>query len=137
MFISKFLTLPSVAILAMQAIPQESASPAKLVFSPFSPEVHALHSSCMLSMDTAAVLEACDSVAGCCTMTSKHNCPCETHHLVGCFFEPQRRQSRHVCARAAVGNNIRCIRTEEEFLDRAYEEVKRDVVLMLCTCPAP
>ncbi|KAJ7489326.1 hypothetical protein FB451DRAFT_1553163 [Mycena latifolia] len=101
----------------------------------------ALAVSRTLSPSMASVLEARDSVAARCAL--KRDCPCElTGRLVDRFFEIVEGA---IAARVCDGccgdgctclkrNDIRCVGTEEEFVERAYEEAKRDTSLLPRDC---
>ncbi|KAJ7705424.1 hypothetical protein B0H17DRAFT_1298766 [Mycena rosella] len=126
MFFAKILALIGTAALVAHALPQSEHihdGPTKRAFSAFSPAARALHSSRTLSASMTSVLEARDAVAARCTTRT---CPCEARRLVDRFFDI----AQGAIAARQVSGDIRCVGTEEEFVERAYEEAKRDVALL-------
>ncbi|KAJ6551333.1 hypothetical protein B0H19DRAFT_166217 [Mycena capillaripes] len=138
---SKLFAILGVAALAAHALPQSESVIAKRAFSAFSPVARSLHASRILSPSMAGVLEARDELAARCVGDCKR-CFCKKAHLVDRFFEiAEEAIAARVCdgccgdnCTCLRSNDLRCIGTEEEFVNRAYEEAKRHLELTPRMC---
>ncbi|KAJ7705428.1 hypothetical protein B0H17DRAFT_1037926 [Mycena rosella] len=131
---SKAIAFLGLAVVATHALP--GTSPNQV----FSLSAREWDSTRSLSDDMLAALEARDSVVARCAQTSKRDCPCDSKRFYERFMEvAERAIDARICL-ACCGNNctcarsddIVCTRTEEDFVNRAYDEAARDVVLPRC-----
>ncbi|KAJ6466827.1 hypothetical protein C8R45DRAFT_1106253 [Mycena sanguinolenta] len=109
MFFSQLLAIVAAASIVAHALPQ---SPVKRSFSAFSP--------------------ARDDLAARCAVSGE--CAGETRHIVDRFFDIAKDAIAARVCDGCCGDNctclrsedIRCIGTEEDFVNRAYEEATRN-----------
>ncbi|KAJ7883442.1 hypothetical protein B0H14DRAFT_1427772 [Mycena olivaceomarginata] len=134
LFFAKALAVISLAVVGTTAIP--GTSPNQV----FSLSARSLYTTRALSDGMVSALEARDAVVARCAQTSKRECPCDSKRFFERFMEVAERgiDARECegccgdscnCGRAT---DIICARTEEEFVNRAYDEAARDVVLPRC-----
>ncbi|KAJ6598422.1 hypothetical protein DFH09DRAFT_1356667 [Mycena vulgaris] len=136
LFFSKAVAFLGLAVVAINTLP--GTSPNEV----FTLSSRAFHSTRILSDGMIAALEARDSVVARCAQTSKRECPYHSKRFFERLMEvAERGIDARICggccgeADSCVcprGTDIVCSRTEEEFVNRAYDEAARDVVLPRC-----